>query len=407
MDIPFLRRSMSTQYNELVESSKKSTQTNKMRRLFVCAGEVSGDRILGQVLQALRAQTSSFSPTLEIQGIGGNVSQKEGLQSWWPLSFLAKNGVRDVLLSAPMLLWVLCCTFFRLEKWKPDLLLLVDYPGFNMFLLKWGLKNNVPVYYIAPPQLWAYKQTSRSYQKRQRVFRQAHVQVLFPMEAPHYKSVTPYVYQGHFFSQDFSDEKSKETKYLCLCPGSRWPSIRRNLSTWIELVEQSQHLLPKRVCPCFMVPEECHNKVQDWISRKSLDWSVFSDRDWKTVTSNTEAVVAFPGTVTLRWALLGKPVFVFGIVDSWTHGLAIKRIATPFLSLPNILWKNKIFQEWVGRKQEISLEVFQQHFSSLFKKPQRDMEKKRDQLMRTMGNNHGAALAVEQIGKLLWERNKT
>jgi len=124
---------------------------NRPLRVFVSAGEASGDAILGKVLARLRAE----APGLELAGLGGPGAEAQGLRPLFPISRTAFSGAGDALARAPFALRLWFAAARKLREFRPDLVLLVDYPGLNLRLARLARGLGIPVHFIAPPQAWA------------------------------------------------------------------------------------------------------------------------------------------------------------------------------------------------------------------------------------------------------------
>ncbi|HLP40250.1 MAG TPA: hypothetical protein VK465_01975, partial [Fibrobacteria bacterium] len=209
--------------------------------LFVSAGEVSGDRILAAVLAALRERV----PDLKVRGLGGEASARQGLQPLLPLRRTAVSGLGDVLARAGFLARMRRVAFECLESreaGRPDLALLVDYPGLNLRLAARARALGVPVYYIAPPQAWLYKDAAGKAARARRFLAGCVVHALFPFERDTFFAGAERVVRGHFLEAAAESEGGglrKPAGYgegglLLLCPGSREGALRRNLPAWLR-----------------------------------------------------------------------------------------------------------------------------------------------------------------------------
>jgi len=121
-------------------------------KIFVGAGEASGDRIAALILQALRTR----HPNLDVHGFGGPQCAVLGLKTSFTLADLAVNGLGDVLQHGLFLLRARAKFLRDLKTIRPDFVLLVDYPGMNIPLAGCARALGIPVHFVSPPQLWAY-----------------------------------------------------------------------------------------------------------------------------------------------------------------------------------------------------------------------------------------------------------
>lgn len=123
-------------------------------KIYVIAGEASGDRHAGMLLQAFKR----LHPDLEIRGWGGPVIQSAG--ALLDVHYTTANfmGFVEVARNLPRIWSLFQKTRAAINAFNPDLLLLVDYPGFNLRMAKWAHRRKLPVYYFIAPQVWAWKE---------------------------------------------------------------------------------------------------------------------------------------------------------------------------------------------------------------------------------------------------------
>src|SRR5690606_20963366 len=209
---------------------ESSPRAMKGLKVFVGAGEASGDRIAAAVLESLQTRHGP----LALSGFGGPLCAAFGLRSPWPLEELAVNGLGDVLRRGPYLLRARAALRRELEATRPDIALLVDYPGMNVPLARRARALGIPVHYIAPPQLWAYRSPARRLARLRRALEGVSLQVLFPFERDSYPAWSAPLTQGHFFP--FPAFEPARGLRLLLCPGSRRGVLRRNLPLWLARV---------------------------------------------------------------------------------------------------------------------------------------------------------------------------
>ncbi|HEX2613295.1 MAG TPA: hypothetical protein VHO02_06865, partial [Fibrobacteria bacterium] len=276
-------------------------------RLFVCAGEASGDRILAALLAGLRARV----PGLEVRGAFGPLSKAdaslEGVESVFPLRGLAVNGIADVLRAGPSLWRARARLLRELRTFRPDRVLLVDYPGMNVPLARAARSLGIPVHYVAPPQLWAYRDPSARLRRLRAALEGVSLQVLFPFEADAYAHWIPAIRQGHFFAAHVPPGDTARAGRLLLCPGSRLGVLRRNLPPWLARLRAAGYPAESLdvLVPEFLVDE----------ARAICDDSstILTDRD--AAFARAGAAIAFPGTITLELLLRRVPTRVWAVLD--------------------------------------------------------------------------------------------
>ncbi len=307
-------------------------------KIFVGAGEPSGDRILAALLQGLRAKLPEF----ELRGFGGPLSAARGLDSSAPFHELAVNGISDVLWNFPRLSFVYLRLRRELRRFRPDLVLLVDYPGMNVGLASWARRLGIPVQYVAPPQLWAYRDPARRLARLRRALRGASLQTLFPFEKEFYAPWDGMITSGHFFP--VSAETGPRGDRLLLCPGSRRAVLRRNLPRWLNRLSAATRNVAVLVPPY----------LGDETRRLCRGFSAEVMTDPETAYARAARSLAFPGTITLELFLRGIPTEVWAIVDSLTLWAGRRTLLPPWIALPNLLLGKSVLPEWVGSPGDFS-----------------------------------------------------
>src|SRR5690606_5122893 len=202
-------------------------------RLFILAGEPSGDRIAADLVARLRQRV-----TLDLSGVGGDELAEQGLHSLYPMSDLAVMGITDVLLHLPRLLWRLEQTARTILAVRPDMVVLVDAQDFSRLLAarlrKRGYAGRL-VLYVAP-SVWA-RNPERA--ARLKPLFDAVLAVLpFEPAAMERLDGPPTCYVGHpALAEALPPHGAPDRGPLVLLPGSRAGELRRHLTVMAELVE--------------------------------------------------------------------------------------------------------------------------------------------------------------------------
>lgn len=200
-----------------------------MSRLVVIAGEVSGDAHAARLVQELK----NLRPDLEVWGTGGAEMQKAGVNLFLTLEKLNFMGFVEVVRHLPQILHNFRTVKVHIRKLRPQVVVLVDYPGFNLRLARWCHGLGIPVVYYIAPQVWAWKET------RVRLLRKYCRMVLciLPFEESYFRQFGVNAYfVGHplaeFIPKEFPPDQ--ERRFLALFPGSRPFEIRRLLPRMLE-----------------------------------------------------------------------------------------------------------------------------------------------------------------------------
>jgi len=337
-------------------------------------------------LQSLR-QTY---PTIEIQGLFGPYCEKLGYKPLLPQKRIAVNGIYDVMTHFFIWIKLYRLTFKSLKAQSFSMILLVDFPGFNKILLNYGKKNRLPVYYIAPPQIWPYKH------KNIEIFKQVHLQTLFEIDKKPYINIGAHVSCGHFFSSPNPAQPIK-SNLIALFPGSRLQLIKRNLPEMLNLIVQSPYLQNNFTEKIIYVPKELQNETQTFLNFYGPTLSGINIKtNFETWPVRPGLAIASPGTITLELALQEVPTFVFAVVNPLTYFFGKRLLKTPWMALPSGLLNQKIFPEWIGTHSQIRKKEFE---SDLLKTAQISVPLKK--LSQMMGSPEGIKVAVHNILGLL------
>ena len=159
----------------LKESKKKSLLIDKKIKIFIIAGELSGDILGGDLLIQLRGLTNN---NIEIYGVGGDKMAAQGLISIFDIKLLSIMGIFEVLSKVPSILKLLKLAKNKIIEIKPDIVITIDAPGFNFRLQKSIKKLNIKQIHYVAPSVWAWK----SYRAKKIAKYLDHLLVLFPFE---------------------------------------------------------------------------------------------------------------------------------------------------------------------------------------------------------------------------------
>ena len=374
-------------------------------KIFVSAGEVSGDEILGAVLKRLRERI----PTLILKGLGGPSTQAQGLLPLFPLESTAVSGAWDVLRKAFFLFRVYRTSRDALRDFRPDLVLLVDYPGLNMRLAAQARAAGRQVYYLAPPQTWVYRNQNRRKNRTLRALQGCSVHVLFPFEAELYSGTARKVTVGHFLVSGSAPRSPRLAgrRILCLCPGSRLPVWQRNLPIWLNHLADLKVLSERRdlqgVEVQVLMPSHLQAGVHSWLQefrqgRYVQSVTIRTDKD--AALAEADWALVFPGTLTLELALYRVPMVILAVLDPLTLRVGTRLLRSNRLGLPNLLLQEDVFLEWAGVAADLTKEKLQSLLQGLWNW-NRDWEPLQQRLETVLGEGNGAANVAEECLHIL------
>ena len=330
--------------------------------IMIVTGEASGDMHGARLVEAMQA----MQPDLFFSGIGGKELTAAGVEMLFDASKLAVVGITEVISHLGDILAARRALIRRMQAEKPALLILIDYPDFNLLLAAKAKKMGIPVFYYISPQVWAWR--SGRVKKIGRLTDR--VAVILPFEKDFYAARGVAVdFVGHPLKDTVSKDKvltkedflrthnlsiDPETRIIGLLPGSRTKEIRSLLPDFLAaariLVRREQgkkwlFLLPR----ASTVSEElllesglaaCREDEED-----RLDIHVLTDNRYDLMAA-CDAVVAASGTVTLELAILGVPTLTTYRLSPRTYQLGrllIRHIR--HFSLVNLIADQEIIPE--------------------------------------------------------------
>ena len=318
-------------------------------RLFVSAGEASGDLHGASLLNALRRRR----PDLEVHGFGGERMEQAGCRIHYPLTDLAGVGLMHLFSTVRRVPGVLKLADRVFRTTRPDALVLIDFPGFHWWLAKCAKKHGIPVVWFVPPQLWAWAQYRVKWMRRLA----DHVLCTLPFEEQWYRERGvdaqfighPYFDELHLRRPDeafLAAQRAKPGTVVALLPGSRRHEIRHNLDA---MVRSAGIIHARRPDVRFLVaclrPEQARN-VQDRLHGCTLPIEVHAGRTAE-ILRLAHSAIAKSGSVGLELLFHGKPAVV-GYQLHWIESLGSRFILKcPYISLVNLLAGKALFPEFL------------------------------------------------------------
>ncbi|MEI7817782.1 MAG: lipid-A-disaccharide synthase, partial [Desulfuromonadales bacterium] len=310
------------------------------RRIMIVAGEASGD-IYGADLVT---ESNKLATDIHFSGIGGTRMREAGVETLVDSSDMAVVGLVEVIKHFD----VISSAFRKLKQilldTPPDLLILIDYPGFNLRLAKVAKKAGVKVLYYISPQIWAWRQG-----RVKKIARLVdHMAVILPFEAAFYeKAGIPVTFVGHPMLDLVKvaiDRSAAATsfnldpaqKIVGLFPGSRRNEIERLLPVIIGAATKLKERFPDIQ---FILPLASTLSNDDIIPQlKAAGLGVTTTRDRiHDMIRACDAVISVSGTVTLEIALVGTPMVIIYKLSPLTYQIAKRLVKVPNIGLCNIV----------------------------------------------------------------------
>jgi lipid-A-disaccharide synthase len=311
-------------------------------KLCVVAGEASGDLHASEVVREIRKEV----PELELFGIGSRRLIAEGLAPIRDSSELAIVGLFNVLRHLPMFRRAFADLMSAIRREKPDGVLLVDYPDFNLRVARECKKLGIPVFYYISPQVWAWRK-GRVAQIARRV---DHMFVIFPFEEELYAArQVPVTYVGHPLAEQLaklaprSDELPREPYRIAVLPGSRKMEIESLLPAMLDAVDELARE-KKIAATLLLAPTIDRSSVERHLAGRLVRPEIIASGRMESLRQ-ADAAICSSGTAALECAVLGVPPVIVYRLSGLTYALARLLVRLPNFSLVNIVAGKRVVPE--------------------------------------------------------------
>ena len=320
-------------------------------RIFLSAGEASGDRLGAGLARALRARL----PDVRLLGMGGPLMRAEGVELLQDADEVAVMGIFEVLARLPTIWRAMGRLERSLAADPPDLLIPVDFPDFNLRLTARARRIGVPVVYFVSPQVWAWRR-GRIKTIRELVRR---VLVLFPFETQIYEQAgVPVTFVGHPLVDGIDEPRdprrmreiaglAPERPVVALMPGSRHGEVSRLLE---PLAEAAARIRQRHAEVQFLVPLApgiAAEPILDRLRQKGLEDTRIHQGDFPRILAACEAGVVASGTASLEAALEGLPIVVVYRMNPLTYAVGKALVKLENVSLPNLIAGRRLVPELI------------------------------------------------------------
>jgi lipid-A-disaccharide synthase len=316
-------------------------------RIFISAGEPSGDLHAANLIRALRA----VDPGIHCEGYGGDRMAEAGCRLLYPLCQLAVMGFIRVYASAHKFLALLYRTQAYLRDQRPDVVVLVDFPGFNWWVARLAHRQGIPVVYFVPPQIWAWARWRIGKMRR-------HVDLVLctlPFEEDWYRARGVAArYIGHPFFDELSrqaldaDFLGKQSgKIIGLLPGSRQQEVLHNFPALVEAARQIHAAHPETRFWVACFKESHHAYIDRYLRQRDLPFIEPCLGKTPEIIHGAHACVAVSGSVGLELLYRTKPTVVI-YRYRWYHVPLVaifKKVK--YISLVNLLAGVELFPEFL------------------------------------------------------------
>lgn len=330
-------------------------------RYYLIAGEASGDMHAANLMENLKIK----DPKAEFRFWGGDRMQQQGGTLVKHYKNHAFMGFVEVLMNLPVILNNLKACKKDLQTYAPDVLILIDYPGFNLRIASFAHKQNIKVVYYISPQIWAWKENRVHKIKRivDKMF------VILPFEKEFYAK---HDFNVYFVGHPLLDEMQKREKYfdeadfrkannlddrpvVALLPGSRVQEIKRMLPVMLKTAESFQDY-QFVIAGTKHIDEKLYYKIID-----GHDVHLLIDKTYPVLQIAYAGLIT-SGTASLETALFKVPQLVMYKASAISYQIARRLVKLNFISVANLVFNKEVFKEFIQndcRSDKIRAELFQ------------------------------------------------
>lgn len=334
-------------------------------KYYIIAGEASGDLHGSNLMKGIYAE----DPEARIRFWGGDemtsvcssqtdAKVEDGLVRHYKDG--AVMGFVEVLAKARKLLGNVSFCKKDILAWQPDVVILIDYPGFNFKIAEFAHKAGFKVFYYIAPKVWA----SREGRIRKLKAYVDKLFIVFPFEKPYFDSKgIEYIYKGNPLvdavdssramnetRQDFASRTGIEDKpFIAMLAGSRKGEISTMMPVLASFAAQ-MHTIPQYADYQFIIagaPARSMSDYQEWITDENKEYVKILFGETQSIIRHAEAAVVNSGTASLETALFGTPQVVGYITNPITYWIAKRIVKIRFISLGNLIVDRLAFKEFI------------------------------------------------------------
>lgn len=319
-----------------------------MSKIMISVGEASGDLHGASVANALKA----LQPDIQLFGMGGEQMRAAGVDIAYDIADLGVIGIVEVVKNLPRLFRLRDMLADLMDRERPDALVIIDYPGFNVRLAKIAKAKGIPVVSYISPSAWAWGKG----RAKELAGIAERVAAIFPFEADVYREAGANVtFVGHPLLDIVKPSMTREAAFayfqadvnqpvVLLMPGSRQQEIENLLPVMLAAGEKIAGEIPG--CQFYLPVASTISRemLQNILDQYSLEVRLTTDRTYDLMAISTVAVAA-SGTATLETSLMKAPTVIIYKIAALTYFLGKFLVKIPNIGLPNIIAGRKIVPE--------------------------------------------------------------
>jgi len=324
----------------------------KSKKVMIVTGEASGDLHGAHLMEAVHR----INAGIQFSGMGGEALKKAGMNLLYPNQSLSVVGITEVLLKLKAIRKTLHGLKQFLEREQPDLLILIDFPDFNLRLAKFAHRRGIPVLYYISPQVWAWRpgrvKLIARWVKKMVVF--------FPFEVPIYKAAgVDAECVGHPLLDVVKPSRSKEETakqlgldpakpIVGLLPGSRSQELERLLPVLLDTARLLHQENPDLQFVIPLAPGLTKESVARWMNNAWVRVTLAEGQTYD-VMNLSDLLIMASGTATLEAALLGKPMVIIYKVSPLSYWVGRALVRVKHIGLVNLVAGKGIAPELIQK----------------------------------------------------------
>ncbi len=408
-----------------INISEGDSEMKRVKAMFI-AGESSGDLLAAELAQELKLRIlekiNSVTPfsqplvtTLEpyFFGAGGPKMKSAGIDVFFDLTKHSSIGPVDALKNYKHYKKVFDQLIELALAKMPDLIICVDFSGFNLRFVE-ALRKNIRkhqaaffkwspkiVQYVSP-QVWA----SRPWRANKLVEHFDLLLSIFPFEKEWYKNHFPKMkveFVGHPiidrypYNIETKREKNSPPQILLL-PGSRYGELKRHLPPMVEAVKYIRQKIPDANFLMVLPDDDLKNYALHFVS--SLDGLLITTGDLMTALKNSDVAIASTGTVTLECAYFKLPTVAIYKTSFLTYAIGKRIVNVKYLAMPNIIANEEVFPELI-QHNATGENIAKKTLEILDESKRQTIQKQLNSVIQSLGNHGAARRAAKIVANLL------
>ncbi len=372
-------------------------------KYYLIAGEASGDLHGSNLVKALQKE----DPAAEIRAWGGDLMSEAGATVVKHYRDLAFMGFLEVVKNLRTIMRNFRFCKSDVLAFQPDVLILIDYPGFNLRMAKWAKSQGIRVFYYISPQLWAWH-SSRVHQIKANVERMF---VILPFETDFYRQYDYEVdFVGHPLLDVIADRphnpallselRLNNDPIIALLPGSRRQEIQRMLSVMLQVIPDFPNA-QFVIAGAPAIPRSYYEQIiqRTHIPEKAREQLYIAENRTYDLLQYSHAALVTSGTATLETALFGVPQVVCYSGNPLSYWIARRLVNVKYISLVNLIIDRPLVKELI--QHELTPENLKSELHALLSDKRTDMLEGYRDLQKALGESGASARAAKLMVNLL------